>query len=380
MKKFVLKNGSLIDKNNHFLYTKSDILVENGVIQEIGPNLNPDCETVDAEGLLVSPGMIDVHVHTQISEEHKVEPDILGCRRGATAIIECGTVPADSVAGYAGIAEKAETRCFALLGAHSDHGMVRKDQIDVGSIHEEVFRRAVREYPDLIVGLKCACSGSYTGEKGYDVVKKAKEMARELHLPTTVHIGRFPPDPGTLAPLLESGDVITHTFHGKEISVFENGSPKKPFAQARERGVLFDVGHGRESFSWEVCKRALDHGFFPDLIGTDIYYANMDGPVRSLAVVMSKLISLGMTLEDAVSCVTSKAAKTYHLKNLGQLRVGCLADFTLFTLEDGPFTINDSYGNPQKLSKVISPRKVVISKGGKSKVFECDQGHLKAEN
>ncbi|MGX8710557.1 MAG: amidohydrolase family protein [bacterium] len=379
MRKFVLKNGSLIDKNNHFLYTQSDILIENGIIQEIGFNLDLDCETVDAQGMLVSPGMIDIHVHTRASEENRVVPDTLGCRRGATSTIECGTVAADGVREFAELAEKAQTRSFALLGAHSDHGMLRKEQIDVENIHPEVFRKAVEEYPNLIVGLKCACSSSITGDKGYDVVKKAKLIARELNLPTTVHIGRFPPDPCTLAPLLESGDVITHTFHGKEISVFENGGlPKKPFAEARERGVLFDVGHGRESFSWEVCKRALDHGFSPNLIGTDIYSANMDGPVHSLAVVMSKIMSLGMSLEDAVSCVTWKAAETYRLQKLGQLRVGYLADFTLFTLEDGPFTVKDSYGNPQKLSKVIYPRKVVISKGGTSKVFECDQGHLKA--
>lgn len=380
MKKFVVKGGTLLDLENNYLFQRADILVENGIIQRIGPDLQEDCETVDAEGLLVSPGMIDIHVHTRGAGSDFTPADVLGYRRGTTAIIECGTVAASDVESFARETQFSKTKQFALLGAHSDAGMVRGDECGVEKTHFEIFEDAFHKYPDILVGLKCACSASITADKGYGLVKNAKEMAEKLQVPVTVHIGRFPPDPCGLVEILGRGDVMTHIYHDKEVSVFfPDGTPKSGFARARERGVLFDVGHGRESFSWRVCAKALQKGFLPDLIGTDIYAANMDGPVYSLAMVMSKVVNLGMPLEDAVYCVTGKAAKTYHLKNLGQLHSGFIADFTLFTLDECEIAVEDSYGEVQPMSKIINPRKVVISHGETSRLYECDQGHFKTE-
>ena len=143
---------------------------------------------------------------------------------------------------------------------------------------------------------------------------------------------------------------------------------------ARARGVYIDVGHGKESFSWPVYQRAVAKGFVPDSISTDIYNANMNGPVYSLAVVMSKLMALGMSLEDAVTKVTTVPAAIYRLPLLGALTPGYFGDLTIFTLEDGDWQLPDSYGELQPVGQLIRPVKTVLGRPGSIQVVDCDAG------
>jgi dihydroorotase len=382
MNKLLVKGGTLIDPAQGYFRAKLDILLEDGLIREIGPDLQAEgVPVLDAAGMYISPGMMDIHIHTR-GETRKVaegapDADDLGCRRGVTTVIEAGSTAPLDIEEFAAQAAGEKTRHYTMLGCHTIRGFAPHHQLlDLSSIRLEYFRAAKEAHPELVKGLKCLCSGSLAGAQSYDLVKRAVEIGDALDLPVMVHIGRFPPDPNEIVALLRKGDVVTHSYHGKEISPYEaDGTPKEAFRAARARGVYIDVGHGRESFSWPVYQRAFARGFVPDSISTDIYNANMNGPVWSLAVVMSKLMALGMSLEDAVTKVTTVPAAIYRLPLLGSLIPGYFGDLTLFSLEDGDWQLPDSYGQLQAVSQLIRPWKTVLSRPGSSQVVDCDLGH-----
>ena len=389
MKKFVLANGILIDKVNNLCYEKKDILVENGRIVEISDDIDKSVlEVYDACGSFVSAGIIDVHVHNRLRGGRQQQTgqlevgldsiDEIGVYRGATTVIECGSVTVNDIAEFVEQSDKAKTRYFGLLSGHGEDGFGRNGSQNIDEIIPEHYLKAVNDYPGYIKGLKVACSSSITNDKGYMLVKHAKDIASKLDMPLTIHVGHFPPDPCGLVELLDKGDVVTHTYHGKEISLFkEDGTPKESFVRARERGVLFDVGHGSASFDYTVYDKARRKGFLPDICSTDIRAINVDGPVYSIETVMSKLLNLGLALEDVVQANTYNAAQAYHLDGLGQLKVGSLADFTIFDVLDCDIEIQDCYHNYQPIHKLIVAKDVIVSKQEDSIVYKVKEGLIK---
>ncbi len=386
MNEYIITNGVLIDKHNNLHCVKKDILVKNGVIVKIADKIEQgETEVVDAEGMYVSAGIIDVHVHNRLRGGKQQQTgqleiglssiDELGVDRGATTVIECGSVTVNDIDDFVKQSDAAETRYFGLLSGHGEEGFGRNGSQNIDKIIPEHYYQAVENYPGYIKGLKVACSSSITGEKGYMLVKHAKEITNYLQIPLTIHIGHFPPDPCGLVEFLTAGDVITHTYHGKQISLFEeDGTPKESFVRARNRGVKFDVGHGTASFDYTVFDRARRKGFLPDLISTDMRAINIHGPVYSIETVMSKILNLGISLEDVVNDTTYSAAQIYHLDKLGELKEGYFADFTFFKVEDCDLEIVDCYHNYQHLSKLIVAEKVIVSKNNSSKLFDVKAG------
>lgn len=383
MEKLLIKNGILIDKANGYHCEPADILVEGGVIKTIGKDLAVDgCEVIDAEGKYVSAGLIDVHVHnrlrggvqaqTGLKEFSFDSVDELGVDRGCSTVIECGSVPVCEVEDFVKESDAAKTRYYGLLSAHSETAFGGRAENDVEKINPEHYYEVVEKHPGYIKGLKLACSKTATGDQGYALLKKGKEICRHLGLPMTIHVGNFPPDPNGLIEFMEAGDVVTHTYHGKEVSLFkEDGTPKKSMERARRRGVIFDVGHGTASFDVTVYDKAFRKGFYPDIISTDLRGINANGPVWSLATVMSKVMNLGMSLEDVVNANTYNAANVYHLDNLGQIKPGYFGDFTIFDVQDVDYELEDCYFHMQKITKLIHPVKTIVSKNGGSEIYDC---------
>lgn len=385
MNNLIIKNGVLIDKKNGFHCEKKDILVQNGIIQKIDDVIDiPNIEVFDAKGKYVSAGFIDVHVHNNLKPQpgRKKEPaplasiDELGVKRGTTTVVECGSVCLQDFDEFRTWSDNACTRYYGLLSGHGEEGFGTLGSQDVNKIHPEHYYQAVKEHPGYIVGMKVANSNTITNDKGYGLTKLAKEIASHMGMPLMIHIGNFPPDPCGLIEFLDEGDIVTHTYHGKEVSVFRpDGTPKEGFLRARDRGVLFDVGHGSASFNWTVYDRARRKGFLPDLISTDIRAANIHGPVWSQAVVMSKIMNLGMSLEDVVNCNTYNAAKAIKKVGLGELRVGAFGDFTVFTVNDVDIELPDCNFNMQYLSKIINPTEAIVSKNQDTKIYQVTEGN-----
>ncbi len=378
MKKLLIRNACLIDKANGYhgdkLYC---VAITDDKIEKIAETIDESgYEVIDAQGQYVSAGMIDIHIHHRIGNPgtDMGSADHLGVYRGVTTVIECGSVYVSDADDFAREAAATNTRYFGLLCGLGETPELRaKGHCD--DLHIEHYRKAMEDHPGLFVGLKVTASNRRSNDRGYGAVRVCEEMGRELGIPLTVHVGSFPPDPCGIIELMNEGDVVTHTYHGKpNVSLFRaDGTPKEGFVRARRRGVKFDVGHGSESFSYPVYDRARRKGFYPDLIGTDIRKENVDGPAYSLAVVMSKIMNLGMSLEDAVEKVTYNAAQTYKLDGLGQIKEGMQADFTFFRVDDVDMEIIDCFYNYQPLRKLIRPSKTICSKHGFAEVYDCSE-------
>ncbi|MBQ4507144.1 MAG: hypothetical protein II971_07870 [Firmicutes bacterium] len=379
MKELIIKNGTLLDKACGLLYEKKDIRISGGLIAETGTDLSADgCELLDASGMIVSPGFIDVHVHNNLKPQfgHENEApaldsiDELGVYRGASTVIEAGSWCIDDFDEFLEKSGAANSRYYTLLSAHGEDGFGSLGSQDIDRIIPEHYYELCERYPELIRGLKLACSNTMTGDKGYGLCRHAKMIASHLGLPLTVHIGSFPPDPLGIIEFLDEGDVVTHTYHGKQISLFkEDGTPKEGVLRARDRGVLFDVGHGSASYSYPVAEKAFKKGFLPDLIGTDIRALNIGGPVYSLSAVASKVMCMGVPLEDVVYKITGAAASAYGLEGLGSLRPGCTADIELFEIVGCALKLPDCAGELQPVDRMIVPKTVIVSKGGESRAF-----------
>ena len=389
MNEFIIKNGILIDKHNGLNNVKKDILVSDGVIKCISSKIEKEnTEIIDANSCYVSAGIIDVHVHNRLrggkqqqtaQEETCLDSiDELGVYRGATTVIECGSVTVNDIDKFVKESDDAKTRYYGLLSGHGEDGFGKNGSQNIDFIIPEHYFEAIQKYPGYIKGLKVACSSSITGDKGYMLVKHAKKITSHLSMPLTIHIGHFPPDPCGIVEFLDEGDVITHSYHGKQISLFaDDGTPKESFVRARQRGVKFDVGHGTASFDYTVFDRARRKGFAPDIISTDMRAININGPVFSIETVMSKIMNLGISLEDVISANTYMAAKTYHLEGIGQLKEGYKVDFTLFHVEDCNIEVQDCYHNWQHLSKLIVADKVIVSKNNRSEIYNVKGGKPK---
>lgn len=360
----LIKNGQLLDIKNGFDRKKMDILVEDGIIKQICEKINEeDCKVLDMEGKIISPGFIDIHVHcfphnTAISSN----PDDIGIRKGVTSIIDAGTSGANTIKDfYENFITKTKTRIFVNLNIASDGLKTLSELSDMNNIEEEKIKEAIKKYPDVIVGLKARASGSVVKENGIKPIAEGKRIASKYGLPVLVHIGNAPPKIEEVLNLLGKGDIVTHCYHNKVTALVRNKEIIPEAKEARKRGVLFDVGHGSESFSFDTAKEGLELGFEADIISTDLYGRNMVSPVGSLENTINKMFYLGVPLERCIEKVTNTPAKAFGIKNLGELKEGYFGDLTIFDLvENGNLELTDSVKKTVVSKKYIKTKYIFI--------------------
>ncbi|MDO7830404.1 amidohydrolase/deacetylase family metallohydrolase [Providencia rettgeri] len=328
-----------------------DILIKDGKIDAAGPELanNQQADKViDLKGkCYVSAGWIDSHAHCFVeSPIYFDDPDLAGAAGGVTSLVDAGSVGADDVDKFYQLTQKSKTNVFSLLNI-SRIGIIAQNELsDMNNINETCFQEAIERHNGFIVGMKARMSKSVVGENGITPLIKAKEMQKKHHLPLMVHIGNNPPNIDEVADLLTRGDIITHCFNGKPNKILgDDGYLKPSIARALARGVILDVGHGGESFSFKVAEQAMRIGTYPDIISSDIYHRNrVNGPVYSLAFVMTKFLCMGFSAEQVLRCVTEKAADLLSLPAKGYLKPGFDADITLFDLKEEPTELTDAEG------------------------------------
>ncbi len=177
-----------------------------------------------------------------------------------------------------------------------------------------------------------------------------------------VHFGSSPPTIEDIFDYMEKGDILTHIYNGKPNGILRGNDVKKEIIEARERGIILDVGHGTESFSMDVAMKSKDAGIFPDTISTDIYIKNrINGPVYNLSTTMEKFIYMGYSLEDIIDKVTKNAADAISLKNKGLIKEGYDADLTIFDMVNEEKELQDSLNKSVITSTSIKPRAVVVN-------------------
>lgn len=364
MYSLIIKQGKRIDG------TLIDILIKNGKIEAAGPELacNQQAEKwIDLKGeCYVSAGWIDSHAHCFAeSPIYFDDPDLAGAAGGVTSLVDAGSVGADAIDKFYQLTQKSQTNVFSLLNI-SRIGIIAQNELsDMNNIDEASFQQAIERYQGFIVGMKARMSKSVVGDNGIAPLIKAKQMQKKHRLPLMVHIGNNPPNIDDIADLLTRGDIITHCFNGKPNRILDNDGNLKPsIARALARGVILDVGHGGESFSFKVAEQAMRIGTYPDIISSDIYHRNrINGPVYSLAFVMTKFLCMGFGAEKILRCVTEKAADLLALPAKGYLKPGFDADITLFDLKQERTELTDAEGELRVGTHRFVPVAAII--GGK---------------
>lgn len=328
------------------------------------PDSTADLRTVDCDGAYVSSGWIDMHVHAfPAFDPYGDEIDEIGVKQGVTTIVDAGSCGADRIGELAASGESAKTNLLAFLNI-SRIGLSRIDELSrLDWLDAERVSEAVARYPGLIVGLKARISRSVVGASGIAPLRVARELSALTGLPLMVHIGSAPPAIEEVLSYLREGDIVTHYLNGKPNNLFDaEGRPIPALLDALERGVRLDVGHGTASFSFRVAEAAKRHGIGLHTISSDIYRGNrLNGPVFSLANVMSKFLYLGYSLQEVVAAVTSSAAKWLGRPELGRIQVGDPAHLTVFDVREEPVSLLDSEGIERKANQRIVPKGVVTN-------------------
>ncbi|HJM89763.1 MAG TPA: amidohydrolase/deacetylase family metallohydrolase [Dehalococcoidia bacterium] len=345
-----------------------DILIRDGLVAAIGdvPEREAQAadERFDATGSYVSPGWIDIHAHLYnhgLFTTSRLDADRVGLGQGVTCLVDAGSSGAVSIDAFPRVVlETQRTPVFGLVnvgspglpnlgGGHSS----RPELVSLGSTVEAAERHA-----GWVRGIKVQASSSHAGMFGIEAVKIARKAADLTALPVMAHIGNAPPVLDETLSLLRAGDIVTHAYHGKiGGALSRHGEALPALRDAVERGVIVDIGHGRSSFSFATCEQALAEGLPVHTISTDIHRGNIDRYVVSLARTMSKLMLLGLSLEEVVSAVTVTPAQALRLDRDGHgtLAVGRSAHITIFRIRDEPIELEDSTGETRTAEQWLDP-------------------------
>jgi dihydroorotase len=353
----VIRNGHLIDPKNG-IDQKMDVAVKDGKVAKVAEKITGESsgKVIDATGLYVTPGIIDIHGHifwgtkpdAYISNSYtSLPPDGFTFRSGVTTIVDAGS------AGWKNFRifkeqtiDHSKTRVFAFLnivGSGMKGGAIEQNLADMDP---KLTAMVARKYANYIVGIKLA---HYSGPE-WDPVIKMVEAGKLADMPTMIDFGGNNPELSLerlLITEMRPGDIFTHCFanvRGRTAIVDDGGKVRSYVWEAQKRGIIFDVGHGGGSFLFEQAIPALKQGFIPDAISTDLHTGSMNGGMKDMLNVMSKMLNLGMPLDEVIDRSTWAPAKIIKHEELGHLSQGAWADITLLRHKEGKFGYIDTKG------------------------------------
>ncbi len=324
----------------------------------------------DVAGRIVTPGLIDLHTHVYwggtslgIDAEHF-------CRlSGVTTATDTGSAGPGNFAGFRKhVIERSEVRILAYLHVSFAGIWGFSKTVMVGE-SEDIRLMAPREAAevadanrDVVVGIKVRLGRHASGQQGMAPFEYALQTAEETGLPMMVHIDEPPPSYDEVVARMRPGDVLTHCFRPFPNSpATAQGTVKAAVREARERGVLFDVGHGKGSFAFKTARAMLANGFLPDTISSDVHALCIDGPAYDQVTTMSKFLCLGLDLPVVVKLSTENAAHALKRPELGTLKPGSVGDATVLSVEEGAFDYVDVVGERMTGDRRILSRGVVIA-------------------
>jgi dihydroorotase len=349
----VIRGGRVIDPAQG-RDQRCDVAFKDGKVAALEPTIDAaeTREVIAADGRLVVPGLIDLHTHvwwggTSLS----VRPEPVARRSGATTLVDAGSAGPGNFHGFrAHVIERCPVRIlpylnisFAGIFAFSKSVMVGECS-DVRLLDARECLEVAQRHRDLVVGIKVRV-GRNTSE-GYGVfpLELAIEVAEELGLPVMAHIDFPPPSRKDMLARLRKGDVLTHCYRPFPNAPVVRGEVRPEMWEARERGVIFDIGHGMGGFGFGSTRPMLEAGFLPDVISSDVHVLCEHGPAFDLLHTMSKLLCLGMPLIEVIRAATARPAEALRRKDLGTLAPGAIGDATVLNLAEGAFDYVDVMG------------------------------------
>lgn len=368
----VLKGGRVIDERNG-LDGVMDVAIKGGKIAAVAPSIAAGTSKVrDVAGDIVAPGLIDIHTHVyHKATSLSVDPGFIARRSACTTLIDAGSAGAGNYDGFRDyVMIQSPYRILAFLNI-SFPGIFGFDKdVSIGEattramlpVHRCVEK--IEDNRDRIIGVKVRIGGIVTGDLGLGALELALEAAEAVGLPLMTHIGHPPPSYSDVVDMLRPGDILTHCYRPEPNSAIgEDGKVLDAVWRARERGVLFDIAHGMGAFGYDTAEAALQDGFKPDLISSDVHVIAVEGPGYDLLHTMSKLLNCGLTLAEVIGMSTSRPALAIRHPELGQLGLGAPADITVLKQFDSDYVFKDVVGTVRQGSTLLQP--VAVYLGGR---------------
>jgi dihydroorotase len=348
----LLQGGHVIDAKNGVSAVR-DVAIKDGRVAAVTPRLNPAdaLKTVNASGLYVVPGLVDMHVHVfagtgerdSYAGDNSVYPDGFTFRTGVTTVADAGCSGWRNFEDFKDrVIGRSKTRVLAFLNIVGAGMRGPKFENNLDDMAAAPAAEMAKRHKGLIVGIKTA----HYARPDWTAVERAVEAGTMADIPVMVDYGTdWPQRP--LAELvtrkLRPGDIYTHCYSGVRHELVD-GKVNPGMIEGRRRGVIFDVGHGAGSFAWRVAVPAIRQGFLPDSISTDLHIANMNAGMKDVLNVMDKFLALGLPLDEVVRRATWNPAREIKHEELGNLSVGSEADIAVLRLETGDFGFTDMYG------------------------------------
>jgi len=366
----ILKGARVIDPSqNHD--GLCDVAFAEGRVSGFGRDLvaGPGTQVREMAGAIVTPGLIDLHTHvywggTSIG----IDADEFCRTSGVTTSVDTGSAGPGNFSGFRKhVIDRSEARILAYLHVSFAGIYAFSKTIMVGESQDPRLmapREAVEVAEanrDVIVGIKVRVGRNSSGDQGTAPLNIALQVAEETGLPLMAHIDEPPPSYEEVLAMLRPGDVLTHAFRPFPNSpVTAQGAVKPALREARARGVLFDIGHGKGSFAFKTARAMLAGGFLPDTISSDVHQLCIDGPAFDQVTTMSKMLCLGMDLHEVIAASTVNAAVALKRMEYGTLKVGALGDATVLSVRDGAFDYVDTRGEHMTGAQRIISEGVVL--------------------
>jgi dihydroorotase len=363
----LLKGGHVIDPRNN-IDEVIDIAISGDSIARVATNISEDDakKVVDASGLYITPGLIDMHSHNFYGTEpyraysdgfNALPPDGFTFRSGVTTVVDVGGAGWRNFQQFKDqVIDRSQTRVLAFINIAADgmSGVAEQNLADMDSRMTSIVANQHSE----IVGVKIA---HYNG-RDWEPYHRTVEAAERANIPVMVDFGGAIPAlslDSLLNDVLRPGDIYTHVYGGgvevRQAVIDDNGNLRDGMLEAQKNGLIFDVGHGGGSFFYSVAVPAIDQGLWPNTISTDIHIGSMNGGMKNMANLMSKFMNLGMSLQEVIEASTWKPAQVIKREELGHLSEGAVADIAIFSHHEGDYGFIDSRGFSLPGSQKLQP-------------------------
>ena len=355
----VIKGGRVVDPSVG-LDAVRDVAIAGGRIAAVAANITADAaDTIDAQGKIVAPGLIDIHTHAGRAKE--APP--LALQDGVTGWVDAGSAGADTIDQVAAVARGAPQIGRALVNIARTGVAMGGELHDINRANVSLAQGAIARHRDIVVGVKARLSNNVAGANDLEALRRAQEAAAPFNLPVMIHVGQNYSPLRAILALLKRGDIVTHLYAPGMNSILDDkGNLFADVTAARRRGILFDFGNGvNDHFDWDLVERATRQGFWPDTISTENMRSSTTGVV-DFPNVMSKFFMFGMPLSQVIACATLNAARVFPaFDDRGTLNVGAPADVAIMELREGTFEFVDNYKGTRTGRQRLFPIATVLN-------------------
>jgi len=364
--------GGRVFDGRQFCENTADVCIADGRFTT-PDQMPPDARSMDGAGLMVVPGLVDMHAHVFEGVTIGICADEHFLAKGVTTVCDAGSAGANTYPAFEKFVIQG-SRCRVKSFLHVSCvglAVMNESAADMGELEEFRFIRAdaacqtVLQRPDHIIGVKVRMGEflAHSADKERAGLWAARYVADRAHLPLMIHFpGSSLPEEVVLSHL-RPGDILTHIYHpwvGGPLD--RRGQVVDVYRQAKDDGIVFDLGHGRGAFSFDVAERCLDQQLVPDTISSDLYTMNVAGPVYDTLTTMDKLLAVGMGLEDVLRATTSRPAEVIGLADeIGGIAPGLCGDVTLLAFEEGPSELHDVLRHVRVAPRRLRCRGVILA-------------------